>query len=442
MRRKIVPAILVFYIVSIFIFYSVGVPPVYFIILGGGNYYEVEEGTVTKTVVKGYWKHLRSAPLVDGKIMVFQILGGNISYYDIAKKKVTNTSIIASLVQTSVGSNKIVSVIDEQYVSDDLNGDGDMDDAVIHFYDIAEETMTNTGINGIFPSISGDIIAFEKRELDYLQDLNGDGDMYDEIVYYYDIKEETLTVVAEGQDASISGDIIVFQTIEYYIGTRRDLNGDGDADDSVIRYYDITKKELTCIGEGQGHSISDNIIVFATYEEGGGWFGEIRYYDVEKKELVNTGVEIDEHSYIPQISGDIIAFRKDGWIHYYDVTKNSLVNTSTPGIPNGVTSFVVFGKPKWFWLMWVVIWSAIPSVFAVRYVLRTRGDYIVSELRKIFRARTRQGGIEKMVFNYIKMHEGKINISRCAKELGIAEGEVKEALSQLQKKGLVRRGGA
>ena len=94
---------------------------------------------------------------------------------------------------------------------------------------------------------------------------------------------------------------------------------------------------------------------------------------------------------------------------------------------------VPFWEQWWFW----VIYGGVPSVFAGWYVIRTRRDYVTRGLRKIFRSGEQREDIDRLLFDYIKMHKGKIRISKCAKELGITEAEVKEAISRLRKDGLI-----
>lgn len=211
----------------------------------------------------------------------------------------------------------------------------------------ATEIVLNTGAGGNFPSVSGSIIAFTTYESDAFEDLNKDGDMNDFMIRYYNISDKSLVntglmggiigirrtvqqlgqVIGEGP--SISGSVIAFTGYEYWYykepfirrglyGLEGDLNGDGDWNDYVIQYYDISDGSLgNTRAEGRFPSISGSIIVFSTYEykvdkdlNGDGDKNDyvIHYYDISKKYLVNTGVVGGSREEGPSVSGSVIAF--------------------------------------------------------------------------------------------------------------------------------------
>lgn len=101
----------------------------------------------------------------------------------------------------------------------------------------------------------------------------------------------------------------------------------------------------------------------------------------------------------------------------------AIVSWSALSVP---TSLLLEEAIGWFtYLSYFLLLSigSIVSILAVHFTLRMKVS------------------IESIVFNYIKKHESKIRISECAQELGITEAEVKEALSLLQKKGLIETSG-
>ncbi len=73
---------------------------------------------------------------------------------------------------------------DERWVGQDLNGDGDSDDKVIMYYDTSTDTITNTGVVGTRPSLSGSIMAFSSGESMVQRDLNCDGDEIYAVIMY------------------------------------------------------------------------------------------------------------------------------------------------------------------------------------------------------------------------------------------------------------------
>jgi hypothetical protein len=193
----------------------------------------------------------------------------------------------------------------------------------------AEEIVLNTAAVGNFPSASGSIIAFTTYESDAFVDLNKDGDMNDFMIRYYNITDKSLVntglmggiigirraiqqlgqVIGEGP--SVSGSVIAYTSYEYWYykepfirrgmyGLEGDLNGDGDWNDYVIQFYDISDGSSgNTRAEGRFPCISGSIIVFSTYEykvdkdmNSDGDKGDyiVQYYDISKKHLVNTPV--------------------------------------------------------------------------------------------------------------------------------------------------------
>ena len=150
-----------------------------------------------------------------------------IRYYDTATGTVTNTGAAG---QDPSASGSLIAFAVA----------GDTGHAVITYYDTATGTVTSTGAIGAYPSASGAIIAFNTAEHWISQDLNGDGDISDVVSRYYDTATGTVTNTgAVGWTPSASGSIIAFFTGEGWIG--QDLNGDGDTDDTVIRYFTISR---------------------------------------------------------------------------------------------------------------------------------------------------------------------------------------------------------
>jgi len=214
----------------------------------------------------------------------------------------------------------------------DLNKDGAMNDFMIRYYNVSDKSLVNTGLMGGIigirramqqlgqvigegPSVSGSVITYTSYEYWYYKepfitrgmygldgDLNGDGDWNDYVIQYYDILDGSSgNTRAEGRFPCISGSIIVFSTYEYKVD--KDLNVDGDKDDYVIHYYDISKKHLVNTGviggsREEGPTVSGSIIAFTVYEgsvdkdlnsDGDKNDYVIHYYDILRKDLVNTG---------------------------------------------------------------------------------------------------------------------------------------------------------
>jgi hypothetical protein len=209
-------------------------------------YYNVSTGlTFNATIILGAYASK------DGNIIAFETweewdsidLNGDgdavdsvIRYYNMSTATITNTTAVGH--EVSIDGNIIAFYTSEDDISEDLNYDGDMSDRIIRYYNISSGTITNTAVYGTFPCVKGNVIAFETWEPDFGEDLNGDGNVDDNVIRYYDISTgATFTTAAVGYYASVDVNMIAFYT--YESGVDEDLNGDGDKTDKVIRYYHI-----------------------------------------------------------------------------------------------------------------------------------------------------------------------------------------------------------
>jgi hypothetical protein len=172
----------------------------------------------------------------------------------------------------------------EEWLNDhagsDVNGDGDTDDTVLGIYDIISGTTTVVDVRGMdSPSISGSLIVFSTSEYFWESDLNGDGDAVDAIISVYDITTGTLTFTeAEGLMPSISGSLIAYEVWESWYG---DLNGDGDTDDSLIYLYDLLTGEKTNTGIfGRDVTIGTKLVAFKTGQT-------LRYFPLNTPSTMN-----------------------------------------------------------------------------------------------------------------------------------------------------------
>jgi hypothetical protein len=158
-------------------------------------------------------------------------------------------------------------------------------------------TLHSTETPGENPSIYGSIIAFETHEDHAGKDLNSDGDMGDQIIQYYDIeKQETINTKTTGKKPSVFAYYIIFETSENE--ENKDLNDDGDQEDRILQYYNIhEQKTINTEIEAQEPYLYQYLIVFSTPEkslkrdhnnDGDLDDNVIRYYDLKTKELTTT----------------------------------------------------------------------------------------------------------------------------------------------------------
>ena len=154
----------------------------------------------------------------------------------------------------------------------DFNGDGDQADHVLHLYDSADGSLINLGYSALNYRFDGRRVTFVVSESQQgNNDLNGDGDLYDTILHIYDL--ETGEVTDLGVDAAVGmmfGRFVVLWVSEEGQG-RRDLNGDGDARDSVVHIYDTASMRLFNLGLAGGHGgvdVAAGLLAFSVSERG------------------------------------------------------------------------------------------------------------------------------------------------------------------------------
>lgn len=124
----------------------------------------------------------------------------------------------------------------------DLDGDGTQDDVVLELYDTWTGEVVNTGqpIESSPFGMNGHVLH-SRHETDV--DLNGDGDLDDFVLFDWDERvraSRNLGVFAFPQDASESHALVLIA--ERRQGT--DENGDGDREDLVLALYDADAGEL------------------------------------------------------------------------------------------------------------------------------------------------------------------------------------------------------
>lgn len=122
----------------------------------------------------------------------------------------------------------------------------------------------------------GNILVFEIAEVDNGADLNGDGDFSDEIVGWINLATgEVFSSNLTGRYPVILGNEMVFFTHEWQVN--EDLNGDGDRQDAVMRFYNfVTNRVLNSRIPGDSEDISIDKDGFVNYRAIGGGTGRYK----------------------------------------------------------------------------------------------------------------------------------------------------------------------
>jgi hypothetical protein len=155
------------------------------------------------------------------------------------------------------------------------NGDADLNDAVYAVYDIAAATLTNTGFAGPQYSLAVDDGYAAFLVVEWQQgnaDLNGDGDMDDWVLHLYDHGTQStsnLTSASSTGSHGVAAGMVAVQVREEEEGI--DLNADADTDDKVLFLHDVTGGAPTNLGLASGGStwvlsMSDEVLAFRVRE--------------------------------------------------------------------------------------------------------------------------------------------------------------------------------
>jgi hypothetical protein len=141
----------------------------------------------------------------------------------------------------------------------DLNGDKDTKDDVVQVYVVGQAAVVNTKLEGIQGIIAGGgKIAIPCSEQDQGNvDLNGDKDTEDYVLFLYDVARNALTNTKCTVEDTLTGSegVLGWTVLEEDQGNR-DLNRDGDTDDSIAAVMDMKTGQYTITGYAIYESIA------------------------------------------------------------------------------------------------------------------------------------------------------------------------------------------
>lgn len=138
-----------------------------------------------------------------------------------------------------VGEDWLVLGVDELFAGRDLDGDEDLEDRVVHVWSFEAGEMTNLRLAGSVARLSDDRLGLEVSESAQGEDLNGDGDTRDAIVHVSDLRSG----VAE--NLGLSGPLLEIH------GTKLLLQG-GESGNSVYKVYDLAARTAVDLGLAGG----------------------------------------------------------------------------------------------------------------------------------------------------------------------------------------------
>lgn len=177
--------------------------------------------------------------------------------YQISTKTWTNTTLESSGGVALTPKLAIIGVDEKKQGNKDLNGDHDVMDQVAYIWDLTKTStdpvdhVTNLGQDcsgGV--AADGEIAAFVTSETSQgAQDLNMDQDTEDDVLQVFQLSTRKVTNSARDASGGIAaGDgKIAFVCSEIAQGNR-DLNRDKDADDDVLMVYDVAANKILNVG--------------------------------------------------------------------------------------------------------------------------------------------------------------------------------------------------
>lgn len=162
--------------------------------------------------------------------------------YDFATGELTGLGLAQDGPLVVEGNLVAFGVRESSEGASDLNADGDTDDDVLHVYDSATGVTTNTGlaVAGVPALGIGTVVFLVPEEFQAGDDLNGDGDALDFVLHAYDARTQVTT---NAQRAVVTGPSFhdhAFAITTDEASAQADLNGDGDLTDvSIFELYDL-----------------------------------------------------------------------------------------------------------------------------------------------------------------------------------------------------------
>lgn len=174
-----------------------------------------------------------------------------VQLYQVSQAKWTNTGLEGSTGFALTPKLLAVSVSEAKQGARDLNGDRDTTDMVGHVWDLSAGTAVNTGLDcsGGVAADAGVAGFGVSEKAQGGTDLNGDRDALDIVLQAYVLAgARTVNVGRDASGGIVAGaGKLAFGCSETDQG-RRDLNRDGDAEDTVVMVYDPVKNSVVNSG--------------------------------------------------------------------------------------------------------------------------------------------------------------------------------------------------
>lgn len=137
--------------------------------------------------------------------------------------------------------------VKEEAQGEDLNGDGDQNDTVLFVYDFAVGRWTETGRSVFTSRIEGDSVVFNVNELNGSISYNSDSDVSDRVMHVWSRANGLVNLGISSDHFVVGHGQVAFLTAEFY-ENNQDVNGDGDALDYTLNSTNLSSLVTTNAG--------------------------------------------------------------------------------------------------------------------------------------------------------------------------------------------------
>ena len=241
-----------------------------------------------------------------------------LSVVDASTGAVTNLGFATLSLQFQLDSNLVAFVVRESSQgSQSLNGDSDVNDNVLHIHDITGMTTSNLGRAAASFQLADGVVAFAQPEsAQGAADANGDGDVFDDVLHYFEAASSAMTNLSYAVEGfQLDSEHLAFGVREFRQAAA-DLNGDGDTADLVLHLHDVAAGSTVNLGTDAtlGFKLDgETLLAFGTWEPGQGngdlnGDGDVSDYVLHVYDIVSSKVinlEVDP-------SGGFQSFQLDG----------------------------------------------------------------------------------------------------------------------------------
>ena len=209
---------------------------------------------------------LQISQMLLGCLLLALLLPGGAS----AQVEVSNLGLAADffVFDDHIGQRLVAFTVSESRQGEDLNGDGDFFDRVLHLFDPQAGTTTNLGLHIFRISSQGGLVAFSLLESDRQTDLNNDGDFSEFVLHVLDTASGSITNLALASRSISAGQGIVAFAVSEASQGEEDLNGNGSTRDFVIHVFDANTGTITNSGESTTTFLARERLVFFQTSDG------------------------------------------------------------------------------------------------------------------------------------------------------------------------------